>query len=125
MQLAEEAFFKQRRNLIASSLLVMFLNIAGGELKTLNLLGNKIEFTNSRVIPIALGVMLTYFVVRYLQYAHDVEDKGFKKRFYSRVEGYLATLGVTCGGSGAAGRGQCCRLFRLGALRFPLDHAVS
>ncbi len=90
MHLAEEAFFKQRRSLIASSLLVTFLNIAGGELRTLNFLGNEIEFTNSRVIRIALGAMLTYFVVRYLQYAHDVEDKGFKKRFYTRVEWYLA-----------------------------------
>lgn len=90
MTSAEEAFFKQRRNLIATALLAIFLNVAGGELKKLNLLGNEIEFTNPSAIPAALGLALTYFVIRYLQYAHDVEDKGFAKRFYERVERYLA-----------------------------------
>jgi hypothetical protein len=86
----EEAFFKKRRNLSATALLVAFINVAGGELRKLNLFGNEIEFTNPNAIPAALGIALTYFVIRYLQYAHDVEDKGFKKRFYGRVERYLA-----------------------------------
>lgn len=89
MTFAEESFFKQRRNLLASALLVAFLNIAGGSIKKLNLLGNEIEFSNPAAIPFALGVALSYFLVRFLQYANEIEDKGFKERFLARVEYYL------------------------------------
>lgn len=89
MVTAEEAFFRQRKNLIASSLLVSFINIAGGQLKKINLLGNEIVFSNPQIIPLSLGVALAYFFIRYIQYAHDIDDKGFRQRFYGRVAQYL------------------------------------
>lgn len=87
---SEEAFFKQRRNLIALSLIAAFINVAAVKLDRLNILGNELQISNPKALPIALAVGLTYFVIRYLQYMHDVEDKGFKKRFLSRAEKHLA-----------------------------------
>lgn len=69
--------------------MVAFLNIAGGEIKKLNFLGNQIEFANPDTIPLALGLALTYFLVRFLQYAHDIEDEGLKKRFHAKIIMYL------------------------------------
>lgn len=89
MTTQEESFFKQRKNLIACALLVSFINVAGGELKKLNLLGNEIVFSNPRVIPIALGISLVYFLIRYVQYAHDVHDKGFRTRFLERASKHM------------------------------------
>ena len=90
METAEEEFFKKRRNLIVSALLVAFLNVAGAERKTFNLLGNEVAFSNPSVIPTTLGIMLTYFVIRYFQYAHDVKDKGIKERFLVKARMHIA-----------------------------------
>ena len=86
MNEAETEFFKRRRNLIAGSLLVTFVNLAGTEITQLNIFGNKFTIDNPKIIPVSFGIMLFYFTVRYFQYAHDIENKGFKKRFRDRVD---------------------------------------
>jgi len=86
MKKAEAEFFKRRRNLIAGSLLVGFVNIADTEITRLNIFGNVFEISNSKIIPISFCIMLVYFLIRYFQYAHDVKNKGFKKRYQKSVD---------------------------------------
>lgn len=68
------------------SSLVIFINITGAKLNAINFFGNNIKLDNPESLPIFMMVVLAYFLIRYSQYLHDVEDKGFKKRFYRYVE---------------------------------------
>lgn len=86
----DEHFVRQRRNLILMSALVLVVNLGQASLDRISLLGNEIVFSNPATLPTILGVVLGYLLIRYLQYAHEIEDKGFSSRFYRRVEKTLA-----------------------------------
>lgn len=82
----EEAFRKQRARLLGVSLVAIFLNSASVQLTTLNILGNQLTISNPNALPIAVALALGYFLVRYWQYMHDIENKGFGLRFKRRME---------------------------------------
>lgn len=85
-----ENFYKQRRNLILISSIVVFINLTAGKIEKINILGTELKLENSLIVPWVLGLMLFYLFLRYLQYTHDVQDKEFGARFFRRVEYYLA-----------------------------------
>ena len=87
--MSDENFYKQRRNLLWVSSLVVFLNTTAGTIEKMTLLGTEIKFANPKLVPWILGGVVAYLFVRYLQYAHEIEDKGFKTRFWARCERYL------------------------------------
>lgn len=82
----EEHFNKLRRNLVLMSVLVLFVNVTGAKLNKVNLLGNEITLPNPDSLPLYMAIVLLYFLVRYVQYMHDIEDKQFRTRFFKRVE---------------------------------------
>jgi hypothetical protein len=44
---------------------------------------------NPEHLPVILGAVLAYFLIRYWQYAHDIVDKGFVSRFNQRRREYF------------------------------------
>lgn len=82
----QEFFNRQRRNLVLMSVLVLFVNVTGAELSKINLLGNEVTLRNPDSLPFYLAIILGYFLIRYFQYMHDIEDKEFKTRFFRKTE---------------------------------------
>lgn len=88
---AYEIFLKQRRNLILMSVMVSFLNITNAKLEEISLLGNKITINNPESIPFILIFVLGYFLIRYFQYSHEIDNKGFKEKFLKITEKKLSS----------------------------------
>lgn len=86
----DEQFYRQRRNLMLMSLLIIFFNTTAGKIEKINVLGTELAFQNPNSLPWILGVILFYYLIRYAQYAHEIENKGFKDRWLKRADGYLA-----------------------------------
>lgn len=79
----KERFLKHRRNtmLIALiALIALFLLIAGGELKKVNVLGMAIEFTQSEMPIRLLMLSLTYMFIKYVQFLHELGGTGILNR---------------------------------------------
>lgn len=87
--MSEDLFQRQRRNVILMASVVIFVNITEANLTTVNVLGNTLNIGNPAAMPKIFGIVLGYFLWRYSQYAHEIENKGFKDRFYKRAEYYL------------------------------------
>lgn len=87
--MGDDLFQRQRRNLVLMSSLVLFVNITGGEITKIRLLGNELILRNPSTLPLLLAIVLAYFFLRFAQYAHEVENKGFRDRFFKRIELYL------------------------------------
>ena len=51
--------------------------------------GSEIAFNNPSALPWICGVLLFYFLFRYVQYSHEIQDKGIMSRFLQRVEKHL------------------------------------
>lgn len=78
-----ENFTRQRRNLIAMSLVILCFEFLGVHFHTLNLLGNKIDIKNQNLVHFALWSVLAYYLWRYWTYFNDLGDKGIINSFYS------------------------------------------
>ena len=89
LNMPNELFYRQRRNLILMSLLVVFINAVGGNITKINILGNEMNLSHPEVMPTIFGFVLAYFLWRFFQYAHEIDNKGFKDTFLLRVQTYL------------------------------------
>jgi hypothetical protein len=87
--MSEDLFQRQRRNLILVASVVVVINTTGANLTKINILGNMLDIDNPTAMPKILGIVLGYLLWRYLQYTHEITDKGFKERFHRRAEYYL------------------------------------
>ncbi|WP_283743818.1 hypothetical protein [Sideroxydans sp. CL21] len=85
----EQLFQRQRRNVILMASVVIFINTTGAKLAKVNILGNMLDIANPTAMPKIFGIVLGYFLWRYFQYTHEIENKGFKERFHRRAEHYL------------------------------------
>ena len=63
-----EDFVRQRRNVIAISVVLMIAELVGIRFERISLLGNSFELVNPNGAMIALWVIYFYFLVRYYQY---------------------------------------------------------
>jgi hypothetical protein len=82
----EEAFIRQRRNLLVTSTIVFLINFAGIEIgKQITLFGTKFTINNPIVIYISIWIILFYFLIRYIQYYNelDSDDKDYELSYYS------------------------------------------
>lgn len=77
-----ENFTRQRRNLIAMSLVILCFEFLGVQFHTLNLLGNKVDIKNQNLVHFALWSVLGYYLWRYWTYFNDIGDKGIINSFY-------------------------------------------
>lgn len=80
-----EGFVRQRRALIAVSLLLLFMDIAQLRITKLNLLGNEVLLGQPDAIYLAMWVAFFYWLARYYQYFQDLGDKGFMKAHNIRL----------------------------------------
>jgi len=78
-------FLRQRRSLIAISILLLFAEVSGIEIKEINILGNKVVVNNPQVVYVALWIALLYWFIRYYQHFRDLGDKGLKSSIYKKM----------------------------------------
>ena len=78
-------FERQRRNLVLISIVLLLVHYAGLKFTTLNILGNKAELPDQKVIHWVLWVGWFYWGVRYYQYYRDLGDKGYGATFRSHL----------------------------------------
>lgn len=84
-----QGFIRQRRNLILVSLVVLFLEFAGVELKELNLFGNKLELKNPFIVNVSFWIALAYWFLRYLQHYNDLPVNDFHTSFIDKMQKYV------------------------------------
>lgn len=69
---AKDHFIKQRRNLFAVSLFVIFYKSADFIIKEINIIGNRAEIGNPDIISISLTIAFLYFLWRYYTACREV-----------------------------------------------------
>lgn len=69
----QDGFIRQRRNLIAISLVLWFVETATLTFSELNILGNKFPISNPAAVNHALWIAGAYWLLRYLQYLHHAD----------------------------------------------------
>lgn len=74
----KEAFVRQRRALVATSLALIAFQGLGATLDKVTLLGNTIELASPLSVTTPLWFAWVYFYFRYYQYFRSLGDKGFK-----------------------------------------------
>lgn len=80
-----EGFKRQRRNLIAGSLVLLFYEAAELHFPSFNLLGNTITLQNPAAVRIALWVAYLYWVIRYSGHFNAIGVKGIVQNYRSRL----------------------------------------
>ena len=88
-------FLRQRRNLILITVAVAFIEAAGltatGEI---NIFGSVFEMERPWFFGVFVWAALIYMLVRYLQYFHDLRDKGIRQKITDKSLEY-ARVSVT------------------------------
>lgn len=78
-------FIRQRRNLIIVSLVLIFVELSGIEVKKINLFGNELDIINPEWVNWALWIGLIYWGYRYYTYFLK-QDTGFGNEFWGRMD---------------------------------------
>ena len=69
-----ESFSRQRRSLMATSLVLVAYIATGVRFEKASLFGNEFAITRPQLIPLALWIAWTYFALRYYQLYRDLAD---------------------------------------------------
>jgi len=83
-----EPVLRQRRNLILSAMAVfLFVDLKkkGAEVTIIDFIGFKVKVPNEFPIGVYLGVILTYFIIRYLQYFYHFNFASMRLLFWGAV----------------------------------------
>ena len=81
----DEAFIRQRRNLLLTSIIVFLINFAGIEIaEQVTIFSTKFTVNNPIVIYISSWIILFYFLLRYIQYYNELnyDDKDYELYYY-------------------------------------------
>jgi len=84
------SFLRQRRNLMAISVVNLFVSLSGIKLNELDVLGNKFTIQNPHYITASLWIAFGYWFLRYRQLLHDSGNLGIQDSFKSVI--YIPTL---------------------------------
>jgi hypothetical protein len=104
----DQGFLRQRRNLIAGSLIVLFLETTVSPPENLPILGITLKITNKDYIVYWLWALTSYWFVRYLQYSPPFNEIGWKvlrefrvslKRYLKRLPKWQHPVGPAMSGS--------------------------
>src|SRR5579859_3326953 len=79
------SFLRQRRNLMAISVVNLFVTLSGIKLNELDVLGNKFTIQNPRYITASLWIAFLYWLVRYFQLLHDTGNLGIRDKYVTMV----------------------------------------
>ena len=103
-----DGLLKQRRNLLVTSLLLLFLQQSGATIEGLSVAGTSLKFSNPKAIYQGLWLLFFYFNLRYFQHYLDeghikfnsVWDSKFSKNARERAEVYVKKKVVESGITG-------------------------
>lgn len=79
------SLLRQRRNLIATSLALIFLEVAGAKFTKLSLLGTEIQLDRPGAVVATVWVLWSYSLLRYMQYLRAEGDLGILSAMGDRV----------------------------------------
>lgn len=71
-------FERQRRNLILLGAAISFVELTGVKFEKINILGNEAVINQPDAIVMTMWLLLLYWLVRFLNYFHDLGDTGYK-----------------------------------------------
>lgn len=94
MSAETEQFHMQRRNLVASALLIVLYILGDGKVDAGTLFGGSISFGRPWVLEIAAVVMLGYFWYRFRLYGGHEMNKRIEQDVWTNVKELLETDGV-------------------------------
>jgi len=80
-----DGFVRQRRSLVAISLVLFFYQTSGVVIESINVLGNTLRLTNPPRVSAVLWIGWFYFLLRYYQHFRDTPDKGISAAYYGRL----------------------------------------
>ena len=95
-----DGLLRQRRNLLITSLLLIFLQHGGASIETLNVVGTSLKFSNPKAIYEGLWLLFFYFNLRYLQHYFDegrakfngIWDNKFSRNARAQAEAYIRKI---------------------------------
>ena len=77
-------FEKQRRNLVIIASAVFFIELTDIKFEKINILGNSAKIDNPEYVVFTMWILLVYWLIRFLNYFHDLPDIGYKNSFLSK-----------------------------------------
>jgi len=86
------SFIRQRRNLMAISIVNLFVTLSGIKLNKLNLLGSDFDISRPQIITISLWIAFAYWLIRYFQLLHDSGNLDIQLKYASTVYWPTANL---------------------------------
>ena len=81
-----EGLFRQRRNLMVTSLAIILLRYGGVTIEKLGTSGLELKFQNLNAVDAVLWIVFLYFIVRFHQYLRQESDLGIMSAFWSKVD---------------------------------------
>jgi hypothetical protein len=87
-----EGFVKQRRNLVAASLALIFYHTSGLVLEKLEIFGNTLNVRDPWLVSVVLWVAFGYFFLRYYQLFRDLGDKGIRSEYAGRLQSIVTRV---------------------------------
>ena len=82
----KSGFTRQRRGLIAVSVVLVLYGAYGLRLDRLSVLGNEFFVSSPGAVPFSLAIVWLYFAVRFHQYRMDLRDRGAQAAFLERLD---------------------------------------
>jgi len=90
------SLLRQRRNLIVTSLIVLFILFTEVEVSKINLFGIEVNTPNPDSLMIVLWIIWGYFLVRFYQYSRVESASGIVAEFMKMVDSMGARVLVDC-----------------------------
>ena len=82
----KSGFTRQRRGLIAVSVVLVLYGAYGLRLDRLSVLGNEFDVSSPGAVPLSLAIAWAYFAVRFHQFRMDLRDRGPEAAFLERLD---------------------------------------
>lgn len=86
-----DGLLRQRRNLMALSLTIIFLRFGGVSISKVSLFGTEFLFNNIQALYAAIWLVFFYFLMRFYQYFMQESNKGIVEEFNKRLDGLCFT----------------------------------
>ena len=93
-KLVYDNFIRQRRNLMAISLVLFFYISSGIVIDTINILGNSFKITSSSNVGSFLHILWVYFSLRYYQYFRHLSLTEIEAERAKKMEKFISAVGV-------------------------------
>lgn len=80
-----DGLLRQRRNLFATSIVIIFLRFGGVQIEKVALLGTELSFDNIEALYAGIWVAFLYFLIRYYQYFRQEPNLKIAKEFWAEM----------------------------------------